>query len=54
MDTLKIIGMALALILALDSFAFALWIMSGQQPVDGFYFGALTANIIKAILALVS
>lgn len=52
MHTLKYIGIALASILALDFFAFALWIFSGQHPVDGFYAGAITANIIKAILAL--
>lgn len=52
MHTIKIIGGALAFILALDFFAFLLWIMSGQHPVDGFYAGAITANIIKALLAL--
>lgn len=54
MHTLKNIGVALAFVLALDFLAFALWIISGQQPVDGFYFGAITANIIKAVLAFVS
>lgn len=54
MHTLKTIGTALAVILALDFFAFTLWIVSGQHPVDGFYLGAITANIIKTILVIVS
>lgn len=51
-DTLKIAGGVLAALLALDFFAFAAWILSGQIPADSYYFGAITANIIKAILAL--
>lgn len=47
----KIFGV-LAFILALDALAFCAWIVSGQHPIDGFYFGAITANIIKALLAL--
>lgn len=49
-NTLQIIGGALAFILALDFGAFVLWILSGQVPVDGFYMGAITANIIRAII----
>ena len=46
-DTLKIIGGVIAFILMADAFCFMLWIVSGQYPVDGFYFGAITANILR-------
>lgn len=41
---------ALAGVMAADAMAFAIWILSGQTPVDGFYLGALTANIIKLFI----
>ena len=30
-----------------DVLGFYLWFFSGQVPADGFYIGALTANLIK-------
>ena len=44
-------GVALG-ILMIDALCFIAWIASGQYPSDGFYFGAITTNIIKALLAL--
>jgi len=49
-ESLKIAGGVLLAILAVDFFCFMAWILSGQTPTDGFYFGAITANIIRAIL----
>lgn len=46
-----IIGFVLtvaAIILVLDALALAAWALSGQHPADGFYAGAITANIISA------
>lgn len=37
----------LASVLALDLFGFIAWFASNQSPADGFYIGAITANIIK-------
>ena len=39
-------------ILLIDAGAFVLWVMSGQYPADSYYLGAITTNIIKAVLAL--
>ena len=50
MNTIKYTGIAIASVMMIDAFAFLAWIMSNQMPVDGFYLGAMTANILKAIL----
>lgn len=47
---LKLIGYVSIAILAIDFIVFCGWIISGQHPVDGFYIGSITANILKAIL----
>lgn len=49
-QAIKIVSTLAIAILALDFIFFVGWVMSGQTPVDGFYFGAITANIIKAII----
>jgi|LSQX01.1.fsa_nt_gb hypothetical protein len=49
---IKTVGAVALAILMLDALAFFAWVLSGQTPADGFYFGAITANIIKALLAL--
>lgn len=51
-DTLQTIAGAIALLLALDAFAFFAWVFSGQNPADGYYFGAITAKIITTALTL--
>lgn len=48
--TAKIIAGASIAILAIDFVGFASWVVSGQVPVDGFYLGRITAEIIKAII----
>ena len=35
-------------VLAVDLIGFGMWVMSGQQPVDGMYIGAITTNIVQA------
>lgn len=35
--------------LVVDAFAFVMWSLSGQVPVDGFYIGAITKNILSLI-----
>lgn len=37
------------LFLLTDFLCFAVWIFKNQIPVDGFYFGMITGNIIKLI-----
>jgi len=34
----------------LDMLGYMLWATSGQAPVDGFYIGAITANVLRALL----
>lgn len=49
----QVIGMlaiAIFMIMAIDAMFFFAWVMSGQNPGDGFYFGAITANIIKTFI----
>ena len=41
------VAFTLFIVLAMDALAFGAWIASGQTPVDGFYFGAMTAKIIS-------
>lgn len=36
-------------IIAVDFLGFLAWGMSGQMPVDGFYVGAITRNILQAV-----
>lgn len=50
-DTLIIAGGVLLALLAFDALAFFAWVFSGQHPADGFYAGAITANLLKAALA---
>ena len=49
-NILKVVGGAVAVIMVIDALCFTAWIVSGQHPVDGFYAGAITANIVKAII----
>jgi hypothetical protein len=39
-----------AIIIVIDVLGFMAWAMSGQAPVDGFYVGAITTNILRAII----
>lgn len=39
----------LLLVLFFDFVCFILWGVSGQHPVDGFYFGTISAHILNFI-----
>ena len=41
---------AFILVVTVDILGFIAWIVSGQVPADGFYIGAITANILKVLL----
>ena len=49
-NILKAAGYTAAVIIAVDIFGFMAWVLSGQIPADNFYVGAITANILRAIL----
>ncbi len=49
-QTLNIIGNVIGLVMIIDAIGFVAWAMSGQLPVDGFYVGAITTNIIKLFI----
>ena len=49
-NILKYTTGTIATVLMLDALMFLMWAMSNQFPTDGFYFGALTANIIKLFI----
>lgn len=45
----KIIGtifIIATVILSIDFFGLMVWVLSGQTPVDSFYIGAITKNIL--------
>lgn len=50
MEKLKILGIIAIAVVLIDVLGFMAWVWSGQIPADGFYIGAITANIIKAII----
>lgn len=52
MQLLKTLGGIALVVLLIDFVCFCAWVMSGQHPADGFYFGTITAHILKMILAL--
>lgn len=39
----------IAVALVIDFLFFLAWAMSGQMPVDSFYIGAITRNILQAV-----
>ena len=39
----------ITIIIMIDMIGFILWSVSGQQPADGFYIGAITKGIISLI-----
>jgi hypothetical protein len=49
-DYIKVIFGTLVLIYLIDLLGLIAWIYSNQSPVDGFYIGAINANILKFIL----
>lgn len=49
-DTIKTIAGAFAVVAGVDMFGFVAWVASGQTPADGFYVGALTASVLRALI----
>lgn len=49
-NTLQTIAVIALAIILLDAVCFTAWVASNQRPADGFYAGAITANILKAAL----
>ncbi len=47
--TISTIFTIVAMIMLVDSISFVGWAASGQKPVDNFYAGAITANILASI-----
>lgn len=50
-NTLQVILFVIAFLIIIDIFGFAMWVASGQQPVDGIYVGTLTNHMLKAFLS---
>jgi hypothetical protein len=46
----KTIFTIVVVILVVDFFCFIGWAMSGQKPVDNFYFGTISAHIISSVI----
>jgi len=38
--------------LIVDAVAFVMWSLSGQTPIDGFYIGAITKNILHFVVTV--
>lgn len=49
---LKTIINAILIILVIDFLGFVFWVILGQYPVDGFYIGRCTVEIIKVLMAI--
>ena len=49
-ENLLILGQVIVGYFMLDFIFFFIWVESGQVPVDGFYLGNLTTNILKLII----
>lgn len=47
---LRYVGIITWAVLTFDALCFIAWALSGQTPIDGFYFGAITANILNFII----
>jgi hypothetical protein len=50
MNAIKTCLYAAISLLLIDALGLMAWIASGQTPADGFYLGAISANIIKLFL----
>lgn len=48
--TIEAFIVIVGLVALIDVFAFMLWAISNQSPVDGFYVGAITKNIISLVI----
>ncbi len=50
MNITKTILTIVALALFIDFIGFTAWATSGQKPVDNFYVGAITTNVLRTVL----
>jgi len=46
----NIMVQVLVIVFIIDFTCFMWWTMSGQKPVDSFYVGAISANIINKVI----
>lgn len=46
-EILHVIKLIVIAVLIFDVLCFLAWVLSGQTPVDGFYFGFITNNVLK-------
>ena len=46
----KVFTMVFICILLVDFIGFISWIVSGQQPMDNFYIGSITSNILNLFI----
>lgn len=50
MHTLKDVAVIFGTLWLFDALGFVLWLLSGQTPVDSFYWGGVTGSIIKLFI----
>lgn len=50
MKTIKLFASVALFYAMLDMGGFAMWILSNQTPVDGFYIGTLTAHALALFI----
>jgi hypothetical protein len=48
-ETFNAVAIVIVVILVIDFACFIAWGLSGQTPVDGFYAGAITSNVLKVL-----
>jgi len=46
----KIVLQVIVIVLVIDFAGFVWWTTSGKKPVDSFYVGAISANIINKVI----
>jgi len=51
--TIKLTGIIITLVLLIDCIGFCFWILSNQTPIDGFYIGRITAEVLRFVISLI-
>lgn len=49
---MKYVVWFIAIVIGVDMLGFLAWVLSGQFPVDNFYIGSITRNVLNLILQL--
>lgn len=49
-NTVRIVRFLVSLVLLIDALGFIVWVLSGQKPIDGWYIGAVTAHVVRAVI----